>query len=55
MKCAAFDYTKVFIRAGYNSVKNKICVCEDFLGGRKGKDGKDPVVDLCLSVGRYLG
>lgn len=55
MKCAAFDCTKVFIRAGYNSFKNKICVREDFLGGREGKDGKDPVVDLYLTPGRYLG
>lgn len=54
MKCAAFDYRKVFIRAGYNSVKNKICVCEDFHGGREGKDRKDRVVDLCLTLGRYL-
>jgi len=55
MKCAAFDYKKVFIRDGYNSVKNKISVCEDFLGEGEGKDWKEPVLDLYLSLGRYLG
>lgn len=40
MKRAAFDYTKVLVRAGENAVKHKICICEDFHGVKRVRMGK---------------